>query len=241
MPIVAADASQLEWRVILELSRDEVGMQEVLNKLDTHSLNQEAFNLPERVIAKIYLFRTIYRGSGWAFAHDPKYMHVSDKAEFWDNINEQFYKKYSGIDRIHRVWADQVVRGHDLVGPSGRHWHIPIKRDRRGEIQIPWTVLSNYPVQGTAADVIQLARISFARRLWERGWPVIMISTVHDSIVVDAPPEWVQAVVDLFHQVFDDLIANIKRVWKYDWVVPLDCECKYGPNMKDMQKIARSA
>jgi hypothetical protein len=46
-----------EWRTILELSRDPVGIQEVMNKEDTHALNQVAFSLPSRLISKIYLFR----------------------------------------------------------------------------------------------------------------------------------------------------------------------------------------
>jgi hypothetical protein len=62
--LVACDAKQLEWRVLLELARDQVGINEVLNGDDTHDLNRVAFSLPSRLIAKIYLFRTIYRGTG---------------------------------------------------------------------------------------------------------------------------------------------------------------------------------
>ena len=55
--LVGVDAKALEWKVLLELSRDAVGIQEVLNNQDAHSLNQVAFDLPSRLIAKIYLFR----------------------------------------------------------------------------------------------------------------------------------------------------------------------------------------
>lgn len=55
--LIACDASQLEWRTVLELCRDPVGIQEILDKADVHSLNEHAFNLPSRLIAKIYLFR----------------------------------------------------------------------------------------------------------------------------------------------------------------------------------------
>ena len=49
--------SQLEWRVALELSNDLVGIEEVLKGEDTHANNQKAFDLPSRLIAKIFLFR----------------------------------------------------------------------------------------------------------------------------------------------------------------------------------------
>lgn len=48
---------RLEWRTAVELSGDPVGLKEILEQQDTHSLNQVAFNLPSRLIAKIYLFR----------------------------------------------------------------------------------------------------------------------------------------------------------------------------------------
>ena len=57
MPLISCDAAGLEWRVVTELSNDPIALQEILNKEDTHSKNQTAFNLPSRLIAKIYLFR----------------------------------------------------------------------------------------------------------------------------------------------------------------------------------------
>ena len=125
---------------------------------DTHAKNQEAFALPSRLIAKIFLFRTIFRGSGWAFANDPDFMHVSTSASFWDEKNEKFYAKYSELDAIHKHWASIVMEGKPIVGPLGRQWTIP-NRDKAGNIKVPWTTLSNYPVQGTGADVMTIARI----------------------------------------------------------------------------------
>ena len=237
--LVQVDASQLEWRVLLELSRDEIGIQEVLSGADTHSLNQVAFDLPDRLTAKIYLFRTIYRGSGWAFAHDPAFSHVSSDPKFWDGIGEKFYGKYVGIDQCHKHWARTITSGKGLVGPFGREWTVPMGRDYRGELKIPWTILTNYPVQGAGADVMMLARISLYRRLIAAGMlgVIKMVSTIHDSLVVDCAIEYVEYVAGLMYEVFADLIANIKKCFGYDWVVPLGCEVKYGPDMKNMQKL----
>lgn len=235
--------SQLEWRSLLYLSQDEVGIREVLEKQDAHSLNEKAFGLPSRLIAKRYLFRTIYRGSGWSFANDPDFMHVSANPKYWDDVGEKFYKKYAGVDACHHRWADLVVNGKNLVGPFGREWSISLKRNSYGELQIPWTTLTNYPVQGTGADIMMLARISFARRLRSRQWngSVILISTVHDSIVVDvSDASDVQEVVNLFHQVFDDLPKNIHKIFGVDWNVPQPCEVKIGKDMKNMEKVERT-
>lgn len=237
--LVACDASQLEWRTILQLSGDQVGIAEVLGGADTHSLNQEAFKLPSRLIAKIYLFRTIFRGSGYSFANDPAFMHVSTSPKFWDGIGEKFYEKYAGIDRCHHRWAEQVAAGRPIVGPLGREWSFNT-RNSKGEFFLPWTVFTNYPVQGTGADAMAIARVSLARRLKQMGWPVLMVLTVHDSIVCDCPDEYVERVANLMYQVFDDLPSNINKIFDCNWVVPLSCEAKVGKDMKNMKYFART-
>ena len=240
MPLLQIDASQLEWRTALELSDDQVGIQEVLDGADAHSLNQVAFSLPSRLIAKIYLFRTIFRGSGYAFSMDNDFMHVSADSKYWDAVNEKFYKKYEGLNKQHQVWKDLVVSGKVIESPLGRSWKIEMGRTPRGELKIPWTTLTNYPVQGTGADIMMLVRISFFKRVKAAGIPCKLRSTVHDSILVDTPTEYMQRLVDIAYQVFDDLQANIWKIYKYKWTVPMTCECKYGVNMKDMTKIVRT-
>lgn len=231
------DASQLEWRTAVELSRDKTGIEEILDKQDTHSLNEKAFNLPSRLIAKIYLFRTIFRGSGWAFANDPAFMHVSSSPQFWDEINEKFYAKYNGLDRKHKEWADLVMHGQLIEGPT-RSWSINMARDGYGNLKIPWTILSNYPVQGTGADIMMLARISAYKRIKKYKIPCLFTSTVHDSIITDSEEKYCQDIAAIFTDVFADLQGNIKTAFQYDWLVPMSCECKIGPNMKDMRKMS---
>lgn len=239
--LIQCDAAQLEWRVAVELSKDQVALSEILNKEDTHAKNQKAFELPSRLIAKIYLFRTIFRGSGWSFANDPDFMHVSSSPKYWDQINEKFYKKYYGLDNKHKEWAELVVHGIPIAGPLGQFWPITMGRDKQGNLFIPWTILTNYPVQGTAAAAMSIARVSFFRRLQKLGLSnVLLVSSVHDSIVADAPAQCLQQVCNLFHEVFDDLSTNIYKIFGYEWEVPLKCEVKYGPNMKDMKSLDRS-
>lgn len=233
--------SQLEWRCVAQLSQDKIAIEEIMGGLDTHSLNQVAFNLPSRLIAKVYLFRTIFRGSGYSFANDPDFMHVSADPKFWDGINEKFFAKYAGINACHNKWKDIVVAGKPIVGPLGRSWSISMKRDYKGELKVPWPTLTNYPVQGTGADVMMLARLSAYKRIKKGGIPCDFISTVHDSIVVDTKKQYVQPIVNIFHDVFDDIPKNIWNIFKYEWNVPMDCECKAGMNMKTMEKMKRNA
>jgi len=234
--LIAADASQLEWRVALELSQDQVGLNEIRSKQDTHSLNQEAFSLPSRLVAKTYLFRTIFRGSGWAFANDPEFSHVSSNPKYWDNVNKQFYGKYSGLDDWHIQLGKLCLNNKPIVGPLGRSWTINMVRDKKGELVIPWSTLTNYPVQGTGADIMKIARVSLYKRVKKAGIPCLFITTVHDNIVIDAETQYLERIACLYHETFDSLIQNIQTMFGYTWTVPLQCEVKYGPNFKDMVK-----
>lgn len=234
--LIQCDASQLEWRTALQLSGDTIGLAEILEGQDTHALNQTAFDLPSRLIAKIFLFRTIFRGSGWSFANDPDFMHVSSKATFWDDMNAKFYGKYQGLDHQHQVWAATVMDGKPIEGPFGRSWYIK-NRTPTGEVKVPWTTLTNYPVQGTGADIMMLARIMAHTRIKKEKIPCDFISTVHDSIVLDTHNDCLGILRSIFDSVFADLPREIKKIYGYDWVVPMACETKAGKNMREMVRL----
>lgn len=55
--LINADVKSLEVFVAAELADDKVMKEELLQKLDMHSLNQEKFGLPDRVTAKRFIFK----------------------------------------------------------------------------------------------------------------------------------------------------------------------------------------
>lgn len=183
--------------------------------------------------AKKFLFRSIFNeGKGYAFSVDPDFMHVSTSVDYWDEVGEKMYTKYKNIRKIHTEWKRIVSQGRNIVGPSGREWKFQQKVNWRGEMEWPVNNIINYPVQGTGADVMMLARLMFASRLKKKGLSkVLLLSTVHDSIVLDTPSEHIQELVNLFHEVFRDLPKTIDKCWNYIWKTPLACEVSVGYNM----------
>lgn len=235
--LIQADFNALEWRVPIALSRDPVGIEELQQKRDVHTANQEAFNLPTRLISKKYLFRTIFRGSGYAFANDPEFMHVSTDPDYWEGINYQFYKKYKTLDNWHISLSQFVVAGQPIIGPTGRSWLIPMQTDYKGNPKIPWSTLTNYPVQGTAADIVCMARVSLFNRMNKLNLKGKLTVTIHDSIVVDAPNNEVDIIVKLMYDVANDIRGNFKKLFNFDLIIPFPVEVKIGKNMLEMEKI----
>lgn len=128
------------------------------------------------------------------------------------------------------------MAGKPIVGPLGRAWTINIPRADNGELKVPWTLLANHPVQGVGADIMKIARVTCYKRIKKLTIPCLFITTVHDSIVVDAESKYLDVIAKVFHETFQSLQDNIQRMFNYTWTVPLECEVKYGPNMRDMQK-----
>ena len=229
--LIQADAKALEWWTAVWLSQDPVGLEEIHKGVDLHTENQKAFGLPSRLIAKKYLFRTIYRGSSYAFSKDPEFMTTSSSVKFWDGIGQKFFSKYAGLNATHSRWAQRVVAGLPIVGPQGREWLFEMKRNYRGDLEVPWTTLTNHPVQGTGHDIMAIIRVSFFNRLKKQNLQARLIGTIHDSILVDTPEENVDAVVGLFESCFEDMPDNFNRMFGVRPNIPLKCECSVGPTM----------
>jgi DNA polymerase I len=231
--LINVDASSLEVNCAAFLSQDQVLMNEILNGLDIHSRNQEAFGLPTRLIAKVLVFRLIYGGTEHSFARDPDFTPVSRSKEYWAKVIDKFYSKYKGLAAWHTRILQEVTVSSELIMPTGRRFTFV--RNERGEW--PVTTIKNYPVQSLGADIMTIARVDFARRFWNNCPSGKLISTVHDSIVADVEKKDVDKTIQLMYDVFKDIPRNFKNIFGYEYSLPLGCEVKIGNNLRDLEKV----
>ena len=239
------DVKSLEWCTYLQLSQDKVGIEEWLNVLedptknDIHRGNQTAFDLPTRLIAKVFLFRWIYRGSAYAYSKDPDFAHVSRKVAFWEDVIERYYNKYNGLYKCHMDFIRKGTQTGQLVSPLGRLHKFQLKKSFDGSMQYSESDITNHPNQGLGADVTAMARVIARQRMKALKTPLksILVNTVHDSIVLDGPHTELNAVANLFDHIFRDLPKIITQYYGVQWNVPLRAEVKYGPNMSDMDEL----
>lgn len=89
-------------------------------------------------------------------------------------------------------------------------------------------------MQGFGSDLVMLARLETRKRLRETDLECKLISTIHDSIVVDTPKENVEAVGRILFDAIQAVPKLCKQVFDYDFSLPLTSEIQYGPNKKDM-------
>ena len=241
--IVNVDAKSLEWCTYLYLSQDPVGLEEwqgVIDdptKYDIHKANQAAFNLPSRLIAKVFLFRWIYRGSAFAYSKDPDFMPVSKSVDFWQNVIDKYYKKYKLIEKTHLQYIKQATTTGSIVSPFGREYHFAPVKKANGDIKWNESDITNWPNQGCGADVMAVARVACASRFRRHNLTSKLISTVHDSIVADCPDREVEQVSVIFDKVFRDLPKLVTQAYGIEWNVPMLGEVSVGPNMLDLTEV----
>jgi DNA polymerase-1 len=223
MPILNADAKQLEWVAATFLSQDPVAIEEILAGADQHADNQARLNLPSRLIAKIFVFRLIFGGQAWSYAHDPDFAEVKGDQAFWQDVIDKFYNKYKGLGKWHKELMLEAIDKGRLVMPTGRVYTF---KQENGEW--PRTQILNYPVQGLGHDLMAIARVSLYKRMRKNKLKSLLISTVHDSIVSDCPSEEVEQMIQLHKEVFRDIPLNFKRLFGVEFNLPMRVELELG-------------
>ena len=234
--LMQCDAAALEIRVAAYLSQDPVLMAELINGVDLHSDNQERFGLPTRLIAKVFVFRLLYGGSAYSYANDPEFMTISKSEKHWQRVIDAYYDKYKGIKKWHTELVREAVETGKVISPTGREYIFQKFNGNYKDTQI-----KNYIVQGTGADIMALARVSFYNRLKKLNYKdCLLINTVHDSIVIDTIEDHLEVLGEMFHQVFEDLPKNFEKLFLTPFNVPMTCEVLYGQNWEDMEEYLKN-
>jgi len=241
--IVNIDAKSLEWVTYLELSKDTVGVDEWFallkdaKKNDIHTANQIALNLPNRLIAKKFLFRAIYCGPAYAYSVDPEFTHVSKNVNFWQDIIDNFYRKYKGLKACHLKLIHDATTTGKITSPFGREYYYEPTKNWKGDMVWSEPDITNWINQGLGADVMAVARVATLQRFKRYRLQSRLVSTVHDSIASDCPDNEVQAVTEIKLSVFKDLHTLIEKAYGVPWKLPLLGEISIGPNMSDLTEV----
>ncbi len=120
-------------------------------------------------------------------------------------FRSKFFAQRPGLNRWHReawnkaprVSQAQTILGRILLPRGNTDW---------GKFEM----LTNYVVQGSAADVLKVAMVKLRYRFPD----LIIVATVHDELVFDVPAEGAEALremirltmIDAFSEVFGDII-----------------------------------
>lgn len=236
--LINVDAKALEWVVCAHLSKDPVAIKEICDNIDQHTENQKMLGLPEgkegRLIAKIFVFRLIYGSVAQGFAQDPDFVGISREEVFWEALIRKFYRKYQGIELYHKALVKEHTTTGKILMPTGREYYVPMDRG----IQYARPKILNYPVQGLGHDLMTIARVSLYKKLMPQKLVSKLISTIHDSIIVDAVEKEKDIVITAIKETWDQIPHNYRYLTgDTTWTLPMRCEISVGMDLKNMETI----
>lgn len=245
MPILDADASQIEWRVAMFLSQDEVGIREIKDGVDFHADNAEKYlvtNIPGSTVtemrtpAKRVGFGLIYGKTPQGFAKDTLF--PINSRDVCQEIVDGFYTKYAKLKQKHDEWIEEVNSTGQIVQPTGRVLAFRRFKNYKGIMAYNLAQIKNYPVQSLAtADIMPLAIVTINRKIRQFNIPCKFIMQVHDSCIYDVPSSSIKQLGSLCVSVFRDLPNLIEEYFGFKFNVPLDGEVKAGVTWAKCKKI----
>lgn len=187
--LLSADYSQIELRIMTELSGDEAMLEAFAAGTDIHQVTASkvyGVSLKEvtremRDKAKMVNFGIIYGISGFGLQQR---LNIP-RAEANDLITN-YKKEYPGVQR----WIDSTIEqakehGYVQTQTGRRRYLRDITSRNKTLANAAERLAMNSPIQGTAADMLKLAMIKVHAALRAGNFQTKMLLTVHDEIVFD--------------------------------------------------------
>jgi DNA polymerase-1 len=199
--LVDADYSQIELRVLSDLSGDENMINAFNSGVDIHTATaSQVFGLPVDMItkqlrsrAKAVNFGIVYGIGAFSLAKD---IGVTRKEaqEYIDN----YLATFSGVDRYMNHMIELAKeRGYSETLFNRRRYLPELSSSNHMLRSFGERVARNMPIQGTAADIIKIAMIKVDKRLSEENMKSKLILQVHDELIVEAPKDEAQKALEI--------------------------------------------
>ncbi|MDE5430711.1 DNA polymerase [Elizabethkingia meningoseptica] len=229
--LIGADYSQIELRMMAEMSQDSFLLDAYNKGIDIHILTaSKVFNCKvsevteeQRKIAKTINFGLIYGMSAGGMSESLTTItnkhHSKEDAE---KIMAEYFNQFQGV----KSCLEGLVDYADHYGYSktlfGRTRPIPeLASNDMGVREKGKRLAMNSPVQGSAADIIKMAMVNCDKAISEKGLRSKMILQVHDELLFEVPEDE----VEIMEKLIKHEMENVVRL-----SIPLIIELGKGAN-----------
>ena len=227
--IFSCDYSQIELRVLAQVSGDEQMQEAFRTGYDIHAHTaMRIFHLKStdevtplmRRRAKAVNFGIVYGISDYGLS---KNLNISRKQakEFIDNYFEQYPQIKDYMDKAVKVarekgYAETIMhRRRYLPDIHAKNFNVRSFAERTA---------INSPIQGSAADIIKIAMINMQQKLDEMHLKTKMVVQVHDELIFDVPKDELETIKKIVPEVMQSAV-------RLD--IPVVADSGYGHNWFD--------
>ncbi len=189
--LIDADYSQIELRVLADLSGDEHMINAFNSGEDIHKTTaSQVFGLPPEMItpalrsrAKAVNFGIVYGIGAFSLAKDIGVSNKEAKAYI-----DGYLQNFSGVaDFMKKMIENAKDNGYSETLFKRRRYLPELASSNHMLRAFGERVARNMPIQGTAADIIKIAMIKVSNRLKDEKMQSRLILQVHDELIVEAP------------------------------------------------------
>ncbi|GAA4152210.1 DNA polymerase I [Chryseobacterium ginsenosidimutans] len=210
--IISADYSQIELRLIAEISGEDNMIKAFQDGEDIHaSTAAKLFKIPleevsktQRGQAKTVNFGILYGQGAFALAEQTGLSRSEAK-----QMIEAYYDTYP---KLKLYMAEQVNRAREIGYVEtilGRKRHL--KDINSGNFVVRAHAernAVNAPIQGSAADVVKMAMIKIQKELEKEKLQTKMLLQVHDELVFEAPIDEVELATNIIKMEMESAIET---------------------------------
>lgn len=225
--LVSADYSQIDLRMLAHLSGDRSLCEAFRQGEDIHlHTASQVFDVPETQVtpemrkrAKTINFGLIYGISPFGLSRQLGI--TTDEARTYIT---RYFERFPDIRNYHDRVISAAQRDGYVKTIMGRLRRVPhINSSNNPERQEAVRQGFNAVVQGSSADAIKIAMIHLNEKL--KPMQARMVLQVHDEIVVDTPPDELDAVCNMLKESMESAIHLS---------IPLVAHIATGPNLRDL-------
>ena len=212
--LLAADYSQIELRLIAELSNDQAMLDAFINGQDIHTATAaKVYNVElasvtpdQRRNAKTVNFSIIYGAGATNLSKNLGISRLDAK-----DLIDQYFIQFSGLKK-YMDDAVKFARDNGFVKTLlGRKRYLRDINSRNGMIRSHAERNAiNTPVQGTAADMIKIAMVNIHQSIKDADLQSRMILQVHDELVFDVHKSEVEILSSIVLDKMKNAIPNLK-------------------------------
>ena len=188
---IDADYSQIELRVLANISEDKHMIQAFKNNEDIHKqAASKVFKTPieevtkeQRSNAKAVNFGIVYGISDFGLGEQ---LGISRKKA--KQYIDEYLTEYAGIKEFMENIIEKAKEQGYVETLFNRRRYVPELKSKNYMVrQFGKRVAMNTPIQGTAADIMKIAMINVSKELKKRGLEAKVILQVHDEMMIEAP------------------------------------------------------
>lgn len=230
--LVSADYSQIELRVLAELSGDKQLIKAFKDGADIHRYTASLiFNVPMKDVtdsmrgsAKTVNFGVLYGMGPVSLA---KSLNISMDAA--RDFIKAYFDRYPSVKNFMEENLQKARRDGFVSTAFKRRRYIPeiLSGDPRTKSFAERTA-NNAPIQGTASDIIKIAMRDIDQQIRKDGFRSRMILQVHDELLFEAPKPELKDLVPMVRKLMCGAVA---------FKVPMEVSVKAGPNWLDMAEV----